>query len=334
HAYLADPALSGSAFKILLTEPTAWRWARPDNPLCERAESRPQRRGSAAHCAILEGLEAYDRRYCVAPDRADHPDALDTIDEHKAWLRERGLKLGGAKAELRARIEEAAGGDAPVFWEDLAGGDGGRTVLSAHDDAYVRLLECFVRRDRELAPLISGGLAEVTIVWRELGRRYKARLDYLGPRGVCDLKTYGREPKRGWSLRRHLVGEICANSYDLQAVHNVRAVVAAAELGLPVVASGQDVEQRAALVRRLLGEAAPPFHWLFLRMGGAPVGAALFFDGASDLWRQAEDDLRTAEENHARFDAAFQPHEFWMQSEGVMAIEEHDVPIWHLEAPR
>ncbi|MDX2233614.1 MAG: hypothetical protein NW200_03870, partial [Hyphomonadaceae bacterium] len=88
--YLADPGVSGSGLKLLLTDPPAWRWERPDNPLREVPESRPQRRGAAAHCAILEGLAAYERRYAVAPRRADHPDALETVEDLKNWLRDRG----------------------------------------------------------------------------------------------------------------------------------------------------------------------------------------------------------------------------------------------------
>lgn len=246
HEYLADPALSGSAFKVLLTDPPAWRWERADNPLWERGETRFQARGTACHAAILEGLAAYEARFGVKPDRRDYPEALDTTDDLKAWLRERDGKTSGVKADLIARVLEIDPG-APIWSEIEERAIAGRAPLANADDVYVRLLEAFVRRDPDFAPLVADGLAEVTVIWTdETGQRLKARLDYLNAASVTDLKTFGRPPRRGQSLRQYVVSEVVANGYDIQAVHNTRAAQIALEMPL-----GREPSSLAAMAQRI-----------------------------------------------------------------------------------
>ena len=346
--YLADPALSGSAFKTLLTDPPAWRWERPDNPLWERGETRFQLRGTACHAAILEGIEAYEARFAIEPRREDYPDALDTMDDIKAWLKDRDAKVSGSKAEISLRAMELAAEreEKLLFWAALETELlRGRTPIREADDAYVRMVHAFVARDPALAPLVSGGLPEVTVVWTDGlkeqggGRRFKARLDYLNPAAVTDLKTYGRPPRRGMSLRQHVVAEVVANGYDIQAVHNTGAAAIALNMALgnlpgAIVASGEGASDRIEALRAIAqacvtpaGVSPPVFHWLFIRMGSAPTGIALpFRDGAR--FRHVEDEIAQAVANHDAFSRAFAPGELWFRSEGLVEIQDEDFPIW------
>lgn len=333
--YLADPALSGSAFKLLLTDPAGWRWQRPDNPLAERVESRPMTRGSAAHCAILEGLDAYEARYALAPERSDYPDALETNDELKAWLRDAGAKLTGAKADLIERIKthcRDAGVEPPPIWPEIeAAAVGARTVLRPADDVYVRMLERFLRADRDLGPLVENGYAEVSIIWTDGDVRYKARLDYVTAGSITELKTFGQPPRRGRSLRQHVVGEIATHGYDLQAVHNALTWRVAGERfradALPIVSTPATADAAVDLGLLLSERSDPGFCWLFIRMGGAPSAIALPFRPGSARWIHAEADRARAIETWRAFSAAF-GDALWMQSEGVAEIEDGDFPLW------
>jgi len=58
--------------------------------------------GSAFHCLVLEGLEAFEARYCKAFDKAEFPDALDTVDDLKGFLDSNGTTFpkSAAKASL------------------------------------------------------------------------------------------------------------------------------------------------------------------------------------------------------------------------------------------
>lgn len=341
-AYLADPAIGGHGLKTLLVDPPGWRWERPDNPLWERAESRALTRGSAAHCAILEGLAEFEARYCVAPKAEDWPDALDTCDDIRAWLKERGAKASGSKSEISLRAVELAAEreEKLLFWaaletELLAG----RTALSEADDAYVRLLERFVHSDPALGPLVRGGLAEVSVIWTEGAGsnavRCKARFDYVGP-GLVDLKTFGQPPRIGRTLAQHLVAEICGQGYDLQALHQVQAWRAARSFLLgergELSAAGPGARDRLDRLQALAGVLeAPPYHWLFLRMGGAPTGIALPFERDGDLWRRAETHRAQALTHYRSFRAAYGEGELWFRSEGVAEIADTDIPPWAWE---
>lgn len=348
-AYLADPAIGGHGLKTLLVDPPGWRWERPDNPLWERAESRALTRGSAAHCAILEGLAEFEARYCVAPKAP--AGALRTADDLREWLRAAGLKVGGSKAELRARIldacyaddAETAGRELPEFWDDEARDEllAGRTAISEADDAYVRLLERFVRADPALGPLVQSGLAEVSVIWTEgAGEgavRCKARFDYVGPHGVVDLKTFGQPPRIGRTLAQHLVADICGYGYDLQALHQMQGWRAASRFLLgergELSAAGpgaRDRLDRLQVLAEVLSP-SPPYHWLFLRMGGAPTGIALPFERNGDLWRRAETHRAQALSHFRTFRAAYGEGELWFRSEGVAAIEDTDIPPWAWE---
>lgn len=338
--YLADPALSGSAFKTLLVDPPGWKWDRPENPLRERVETRPQLRGSAAHCAILEGLDAYEARYCRAPEIDDFPDALDTMDDLRAWLKARDLKVGGTKAELVARVLEHDG-DAPIWSVIEEALVRGRTPIKRADDAFVRMQAQFVRSDPAFAPLVSGGLPEVTIVFTVRGVRYKARPDYLNPLGILEAKTFGQPPAPGRTLLQHVLREAALNGYDMQAVHNHRAVAwmaeALADERIEVFARGSDASARIdRLYEIAAGLGDPAFHWLFLRMGSFPTGIAVRFgahdrfDNPDQVWEAAERKVEAAVDAFEAYSATCGDG-VWMRSDGVTAADVADWPLYVTE---
>lgn len=341
--YLADPGLSASAFKALLVDPPAWRWEQPDNPLWERVETRFQLRGTACHAAILEGIDAYEARFAVPPKREDHPDMLETCDEMRAWLRNRDLKVGGGKAELVERINLHNIEGERLFWEDFVSVVmDGRAPIRDVDDAYVRLMHAFVARVPEFSRLVSRGLPEVSVIWTdEQGHRLKARLDYLNKRSVTDLKTYGASPRRGQSLRQHVISQVVSNGYDIQAVHNRRAAhitlnMARGKMPGAIVASGESASERIELLQAIAEaceKTAPEFNWLFLRMGSAPCGISLpLRDGKR--WRHVEDEIAQALDNYDEYSRAFAPGELWFGAEGSDEIDDDDWPLWSWDFAR
>lgn len=345
--YVADPALSGSAFRTLLSDPAALPWESAANPLYlkpEKSRDRARLRGSAAHCLILEGEVAYAQRYAVRPAGAlvSKSDLTAWLsDTRRRWIADavdgklsreerEAVKQTGEREDLIARIR-AIDPTVEIFDPDADGLD----VLHAEDDQYVRLIERFARSDPDFARLISGGLAEITIVWSEEGRRFKARPDYLTPRAIVDLKTYGREPPRGMGLREHCVRTAAYNGYDLQAVHNARAIEVVRawaredRLALHFRAGESNrVRELHALCCAWERCADPPvFHWLFLRLGGAPTGIAIPFRESDGQWAEARRQIAEAIALYDQFTARFGAGDLWFASWGLQEIQDRDWPL-------
>lgn len=342
--YIADPALSGSAFYHLLTEPGALPWNSAANPLWDGGESsKGQLRGSAAHSAILEGLAAYEAAYCVAPQGA-----LKTGEDMSAWLARAkaaredlaGLKISGKVAELRARIEDArrliAEDDDlwPVFYDEKIGG---RAVLSANDDAFVRILHRFVHNDIDFRRHLTGGVPEVAIVLTREGVRYKCRIDYMTAGCDLDLKTYGRPPNLDSSLKRHLVRQAFYNGAHLQAAHNASmaahagALLRDGRLGIESDARMAAVSPDSAIRLRdifaLRASRPPVFRWLFLRMDGPPTGMLIPFRPSDGMYQKALADIEDAVAVYQDYIATCGANELWFTSAGEQEIEDVDWPL-------
>lgn len=338
-AYVEDDALSGSGVATLLSEPGAFQWERVDNPLYDAPESKPQLRGSGAHCAILEGLEAYEAAYCLPPKGAH---VLRTGDELSGWLKrskEAGLHTlatSGKVDELRARVAMARKDMAedhplyPRFAEELIGG---RKLIGEADDMFIRLLESFVRApDNDLAHLVSDGVPEVSIfITRSDGVRVKCRADYLNRPAITDLKTYGRAPGRSRTLKKHLVREAFYNAYDLQAVHNHQTVMAAGRMCLTdelAISGGDDATANRLIEIFGAHQDKPPvFHWLFLRMGGAISGIAIPYRQSDGRWQYSRDEIAEAIETLKSYRKRCGEDQLWLTSEGVQEIEDTDWPL-------
>lgn len=345
-AYLRDDALSGSKFKTLLSGcPADLMWQSEANPLWLKptpASSRPLLRGSASHCAILEGLDVYAQRYVVKPDGvlSSTADLKRFLSEERARRKEASLdgklskedaqavKQTGERDDLVARVRAI---DPKVsIWEP----DEDATTLTAQDDEYVRLLEGFVRVDPVFGPLVSGGLPEVSIFWTdERGQRFKARPDYLKPGTLLDIKTFGRPPGRGAELRSYCVAQAGFNGYDLQAVHNISAVREAAKRyfvldSFAIQGVGAHVSERARLLEEMLrGADKMVFRWLFLRMGGAPTGISIPFRESDGQWQEAARQIEDAVSIAREFSQRFKPGELWLATHGEKEIQDMDWPL-------
>jgi len=343
--YLADPALSGSAFKKLLSDPAGLYWESDANPLWlkpDPARNRPRLRGSAAHCAILEGLPAYESRYVVKPEGV-----LESLSDLKRWLSgERARRIAesidgklskedrdavkqtGEREDLIARIQ-AIKPDVPI-WEP----DGDTETLEPADDQYVRLLERFVRSDPDFGKLVKDGLAEVSMFLTIDGARFKCRLDYWNAAGVLDAKTFGQAPRRGRALREHCVMEAAYNGYDLQAVHNRNMVQEAAARWcaagnqLPIVhAPTQKADYFRCADLLVAAHNEPPlFRWFFLRMGSGPTGISLPFRESDGQWSEAERQIAEAVDRFKQFRTAY-GDTLWMVTHGEQEIQDTDWPM-------
>lgn len=317
--YLAISAISGSSLKILLTEPEQYplRNSAPD-------DDKPWLvRGSAAHALILEGPNAYEARYCTALDRADYPEAVETCDEMRAALRERGLPVSGNKPELLQRLTCNAP-DVPIWSQIERAHREGRTEIDSADDAAIRAANSLISRDSRLRDLVSQGLPELTILWDNRGVQCKARLDYLSKRGITELKTISRGARLGQSSAQFLASTIANCGYDLQAAHNLSGLYsahAALKAGTLEI-TGSAADTAAALVEFT----AFRLQFLFVRLSGA-----------SAIWSAALPRFRRIDAERRRqlailvwqqFQESHATCEPWSNIELGIDLDENDFPSW------
>ena len=274
--YHAIQALSASGMKSLAVHPMEF-WARSwMNPLREDEDSDAKALGRAYHCRIVEGAEAFARRFAATFPGND--DALDSMDDFKDELRARGLKVGGSKADLIARLREA-GYAGPILEElrsDYMAEHAGKAFLSRRAMTKIELAAAMIEKHPILSKCFAGGAPEVTIIWTDAdGVTKKARLDYLKPAAIVDLKTFGNP--LGLSVEQAVYRAMASGKYVIQAAHYLDAFDAAREH----MAEGRVHGPMPAGFT--LGADAPRFVFVFQATGAAPIARAFILSPGMGL---------------------------------------------------
>lgn len=238
--YHAAPGLSNSGMKQLAVSPLNY-WHCNLNPDYERPqETDAQRFGTAVHCRLLEP-ERFPRCYAEKLSRDDYPNALDTIDEMKAFLLAHNLPTScKRKQELIDRIREH---ELDVeIWDDVqtwhAEATAGKVLLGRKEWQRVDRVAEIVAADPFASAAVTGGVPEVSFFVRdpETGVLLKARMDYVRPTATIDVKTFSNS--RGKPTDKAVFEAIYYEGYYRQCVfyHRVRELarqqLVAGEIGL------------------------------------------------------------------------------------------------------
>ena len=254
-------ALSATGARLLYSGPLEFWWG-TYGPGATEESSPAQTLGTAKHIAVLEGENAFKAAYVPEMSLEDHPGVLVSQADLKEWSRSHGGKVGGSKADLCRRIGimcDANKWECPPLWPLLLdehradAEESGRVILKQRD--YKDALSRIAQTKGILAPLRDrGGVPEVSLLWEESGIRCKARLDFLAPGIVLDLKNIANKHRESFGAA---CGKAIANDMlTIQAAWYLRAAKVAAEAGLlPFDQSGKE---------------GFIFRWLFLQSEGCP----------------------------------------------------------------
>jgi hypothetical protein len=271
--YFAVQALSFSGMKDLAVSPLRF-WhlhINPDKP--ERKETAEMRFGSALHCLVLEGPEAFWARYCRELDADEIEGCLVTMDDLRQFIRDKGHKpVGGRKIDL---IQQTLSIDphAKIF-DVLAAVDEdankGKVRLSKDDWLRVHRASDALLDEPALHPILhdDNGESEVPLFVRDpnTGANLKAKLDWVTPSITLDIKTFSQQ--RGKSIDRCVHDAIYYEHYNWQAYlyttiraihgdHKPRYVMAFVE-------SDEPYEVRLKELRPTRGE--PCLYWVKAEM--------------------------------------------------------------------
>ena len=271
--YHAVPRLSASGLQKLCVSPaTFWRgsWLDPDRPPLDEEQTQAQLLGKAYHKARLEP-DLFESTYVRKLDKTEFPDALFTADQMKAVCEDIGLGKSGTKDVLADRLVDHGYDERPIWtvmeraWEEARNG---RIPLDAkHYDQMMRDMQN-VRENGEVAELLTGGFAEVSIFYTDQhGIPMKSRVDYLALTHWADFKTF--ENSRAKELDQALADAMRYNRYYVQAVAYRDAIEAVRIGGLDIVGDATDA-QREFIAKLRLNPSELDCHYIFQEKKGVP----------------------------------------------------------------
>lgn len=315
----ADAALgSGDVRRLLIGAPEYWYDSalNPERPQYE--PTKPQEFGTAMHKLVVEGPAAFRASYDEPPD----PEGLLVTDDDIA---RRLADLGDddpprKKTDKIIRLLELEP-DARVkdlFLERAA--KAGRTVLAR--DEYARIVQgaTLLANDPEYREAFVGGEPEVTIIYdRPDGVRCKARIDYLKPRALVDLKTIGNT--RGMQFKRAVLTQFWNYRYDLQAEHYGEARRHLPELARKGAIFGK-------VDREWLKQFDPTFAFVFIYFAshGAPVHWGFKLSPGNTILQIARDHIEAAIENYKKFRAEYGERKIWLMRDPLSELDINDFP--------
>lgn len=193
--YHGGPGVSKSSLDIVRRSLAHFKHAQEQRAAgAEREETAAMRVGSAEHGILLEP-DQFDKEYALPFDADEWPDALNTMDDLKARLKEHGLPVSGKKSDLIDRLREA---DPSVqILDDLkamhAEDAAGKTILTPAQWRDVRGMRDAALENPRLCNLLTDprGMAELSAYWRdeETGLLCRCRPDLWVGDVVLDVKT-------------------------------------------------------------------------------------------------------------------------------------------------
>lgn len=331
----ADPGLGSTDMKALLTSPVNGYWKRTPNgqrimqalgiaqPEAE-SPSLAQIFGTAAHALLLEP-ERFDDLYVEDEDApADYLTSKDVIRE--ALMSRAAAYLPPKTAPREEWVMAAKRASLKVIedWKvDFIIHAAGRTVLSKRWMAQLRMIDRIVRAKRAdlggksiFDQNLTGGYAEVTVIWDEDGVRMKARFDYMRTMGVIDVKTYQCPDDK--PPISHFLGHIANYAYDLQAAHYMRAWE---ELGKAIADGRVFGAVDPAWLKRVKVDDKPAWRWLAISSMGLPEVDFVDFDAPTAL-SAANVQRQQAIETFRRYSEQFGHDEPWVSMRGRIVADD------------
>ncbi|AUR85560.1 SAP domain protein [Vibrio phage 1.076.O._10N.286.51.B7] len=155
--------ISGSDLNTVFQQSLAhWKYG-------EKKQTKPMEFGLVSHAIILDH-ERFNAEYCKDLDVEEYPEALVTSNDLKAWLKSRGQKVSGVKAELIQRIEETAQLtlETVFIWDRMLADheEANKDKKMVSVDVYhtVQQMRSAIFSDELINNMLNGGIADHGIV--------------------------------------------------------------------------------------------------------------------------------------------------------------------------
>jgi hypothetical protein len=292
--YHLDSALGSTDHKKLLSNPADFWYESPMNPGRPKDRDTPARaRGRAMHKLVLEGQESFDYLYMRGPDH----------DE--------GMSSSEKGAVTKAFNKKAA--------------DAGKELLPAADFDRVSIAAAMITKNPKLATAFTGGLPEVSVFWTRDGVRRKARIDYLKPRGVGDLKSIinTRELPFPAACRN----QIAQYRYEIQAALYLEARSMIPQFVNEKLVFGPAIHDNETL-RKCAETKTYAFQWVFFQSDKAPITWSRILSPQNPIFEIARREIDEAALHYQQFMEEFGPDQMWLLLENPEELDMSELPNW------
>jgi hypothetical protein len=295
-AYHLDLALGSTDHRKLLTSPADYWFASPLNPNRPADKDTPARaRGRAMHKLVLEGQASFDALYMRGPD---HTEDMTPAEKSAAT---KAVKAQAAKL--------------------------GREVLPADVYDRVAIASAMITRNPKLAMAFTGGAPEVSVFWTRDGVRRKARLDYLKPRGIGDLKSVV-------NMREIPFKAACRNAianyrYEMQAALYIEARSMIPKFFADgLVFPSTDADKWRDILRKCAEAKAFAFQFVFFQAEGAPITWSTILSPANPIFEIAQREVNIATDNYQNFMEQFGPDKMWLELDEPQELAMEEMPAF------
>jgi hypothetical protein len=338
--YFSIPALSASGIKLLRMSPLDY-WARTSwlNPDYQEPEevSVAKRIGKAYDKRITEGKAAFESCYAPSITSDEIPNVLCAVDEIKSRLRE--LKEAGRDVKITHKrkedfVAELLTHDPQAKVWDLVKHQyeamhAGKELISRVLIESIEIAAAMIEKHPKLSLAFSGGAPQVSIFWTcpVIGINCKARLDYLKPRAIVDLKTFANKWQRPVDIA--IARELSANSYQRQAAWYYEATDQIARL----ISEGlsDEADPKYHELSRGLAEGYPKtFMFVFQQKGEAPLARGKIFRRELNNCAIAAAHNEAAKQTYRECLEKF-GSDPWVDDSEITNLTDEELPVFSLE---
>lgn len=333
--YHADPSFSSSGVKDMLVSPLDY-WMRSwMNPAKEIKDSPAMRLGSVYHKLILEGDEAMERCYAIAPSKDDYEGLLVSMSDLRAHCKSLDVKSGTTITQAVESIRAVDG--STHIWREIEDKfkaeveESGLDIVSKEDAEKIKSMVGLIRKHKTISEAFKGTVSEVSIFWfdEDFKMPMKARIDMLHPVGhVGELKTFSNPMRRPIPVQ--VARTITDRDYHISAVVYSDGVEHAKKFKVDQfydVPEGFDV----------FAFKASDFHQIVIVFVGTDVPhvvarglAPKSNNERSMVWESAKIKFQNAMRLHHHCMKGFGENP-WHDIEPIKYLRDEEVPIWALE---
>jgi hypothetical protein len=321
--YHALPALSASGIKnLLISNPDFW-FRSPFNPNRRDESTDAMTIGKAFHKRILEGRDSFYKNYAASFEAP--ADCLRTRDDIIECLEANGfaVKKTAKKDELLAQLRGTTINVDVLDWlrDAYQTEHNGKEFLSPDLLTSIETSAAMIEMNPQLSKCFSGGYPEVSVVWTEDGVRFKARIDYLKPKAIIDLKTFGNFLNK--PIDSAIYSAMASGKYHIQAAFYLRAAEMAKRLPHW---HGCNADFR----QRFFECAEHEFFFVFQAKGIAPLARGKKFLRGS-LWSCGEVAIDEAVRRYKGCMEVYGPDEPWIDATPIDEFDDSLFPAYTTE---